>query len=170
MFENDLISPGSILVCFLILILFVKSVRIIPEYQRAVIFRLGHVIGLKGPGLIVIIPEVDRLVRVDLRPISLIVPPQELFTRDNKKIRVSTLCNIRVVNPVKSVVEIVDFKNQTNMLSQSAVQNVLGEIELDELKSNRREFNQSLLKHINRQTERWGVEVTSIEIKDVEYL
>ena len=144
------------------------SVHVLREYERAVVFRLGRLSGLKGPGIIVLAPFVNRLVRVSLRTVTLQVPPQEVITRDNVPARVTAVTYFRVVDPNKSVVEIQDVLAATSQIAQTTLRSVLGKAELDTLLSEREQLNESLQQIIDDQTEPWGIKVTTVEIKDVE--
>ncbi len=148
--------------------LLVLAVRILREYQRGVIFRLGRLIAQKGPGLILLIPIVDRMVRVDLRTVTLDVPPQEVITRDNVPARVNAVAYFRVIEPNKAIVEVENFLLATSQISQTTLRSVLGKADLDQLLSERERLNEDLQKIIDEQTEPWGVKVTTVEIKDVE--
>jgi regulator of protease activity HflC (stomatin/prohibitin superfamily) len=144
------------------------SVRVLREYERGVVFRLGRVIEQKGPGLVLLIPVVDRLVRVSLRTVTLRIPPQELITRDNVQVRVAAVAYFRVIEPTRSVVEIEDFMGATLQIAQTTLRSVLGKAELDSLLAERERLNESLQQIIDEQTEPWGIKVTVVEIKDVE--
>jgi regulator of protease activity HflC (stomatin/prohibitin superfamily) len=150
------------------LFLLVLAVRILREYQRAVIFRLGRLIAQKGPGLILLIPVIDRMVRVDLRTVTLDVPPQEVITRDNVPARVNAVAYFRVIDPNKAIVEVERFLLATSQIAQTTLRSVLGKADLDQLLSERERLNEDLQKIIDEQTEPWGVKVTTVEIKDVE--
>ena len=158
-------------VCAVLLILAVlagASVRVLREYERAVIFRLGRLIGPRGPGLIFLIPFVDRMVKVSLRTVTLSIPPQDVITRDNVTARVNAVAYFRVVEPSDSVVKIEDFLAATSQVSQTTLRSVLGKAELDTLLSQREELNDDLQQIIDEQTEPWGIKVSLVEIKDVE--
>ena len=144
------------------------SIRVLREYERGVVFRLGRLSTLKGPGVIVLIPFVDRLVRVSLRTVTLQVPPPEVITRDNVPARVTAVAYFRVVDPNKSIVEIQDVLAATSQIAQTTLRSVLGKAELDTLLSERETLNENLQHIIDDQTEPWGVKVTTVEIKDVE--
>jgi regulator of protease activity HflC (stomatin/prohibitin superfamily) len=144
------------------------SVRVLREYERGVVFRLGRLIELKGPGVVLLIPFLDRLVRVSLRTVTLQVPPQEVITRDNVPARVTAVAYFRVVDPNKSIVEIQDVLSATSQIAQTTLRSVLGKAELDTLLSEREQLNENLQHIIDDQTEPWGVKVTTVEIKDVE--
>ncbi len=145
-----------------------SSVRVLREYERGVIFRLGRLIAQKGPGLILLIPLIDRMVKVDLRTVTLNVPPQEVITRDNVPCRVNAVAYFRVVDPNRAVVEVENYLVATSQISQTALRSVLGKAELDQLLADRERLNEELQKIIDESTEPWGVKVTAVEIKDVE--
>jgi regulator of protease activity HflC (stomatin/prohibitin superfamily) len=144
------------------------SVRVLREYERGVIFRLGRLIATKGPGLILLIPLIDRMVKVELRTVTLSIPPQEVITRDNVPCRVNAVAYFRVVDQNRAVVEVENYLVATSQISQTALRSVLGKAELDQLLSDRERLNEDLQKIIDESTEPWGVKVTAVEIKDVE--
>ena len=144
------------------------SVRVLREYERGVVFRLGRVIELKGPGVALLVPGADRMVRVSLRTVTLRIPPQEVITRDNVPVRVAAVTYFRVIDPGRSVLEIEDFRAATLQIAQTTLRSVLGKAELDALLSERERLNESLQQIIDEQTEPWGIKVTIVEIKDVE--
>ncbi|HTR75769.1 MAG TPA: slipin family protein, partial [Solirubrobacterales bacterium] len=144
------------------------SVRVLREYERGVIFRLGRLIDTKGPGLILLIPLIDRMVSVDLRTVTLNIPPQEVITRDNVPCRVNAVAYFRVVDQNRAVVEVENYLVATSQISQTALRSVLGKAELDQLLADRERLNEDLQKIIDESTEPWGVKVTAVEIKDVE--
>src|SRR3954452_13668126 len=144
------------------------SVRVLREYERGVIFRLGRLIATKGPGLILLIPLIDRMVKVELRTVTLSIPPQEVITRDNVPCRVNAVAYFRVVDQNRAVVEVENFLLALSQISQTALSSVLGKAELDQLLSERERLNEDLQKIIDESTEPWGVKVTTVEIKDVE--
>jgi regulator of protease activity HflC (stomatin/prohibitin superfamily) len=143
------------------------SVRVLREYERAVVFRLGRLIGKKGPGIVLLIPIVDRMVRVDLRTVTFEVPPQDVITRDNVPAKVNAVAYFRVVDPIKSVVEVERIRAATSQIAQTTLRSVLGRADLDTLLAEREQLNESLQQIIDEQTEPWGVKVTTVEIKDV---
>ena len=143
------------------------SIRVLREYERAVVFRLGRLAGEKGPGIVRLIPVIDRMVRVDLRTVTFEVPPQDVITRDNVPAKVNAVAYFRVVDPVKSVVEVERIRNATSQIAQTTLRSVLGRADLDTLLSEREQLNASLQQIIDEQTEPWGVKVTTVEIKDV---
>jgi regulator of protease activity HflC (stomatin/prohibitin superfamily) len=144
------------------------SVHILREYERGVVFRLGRLSELRGPGVVVLAPFINRLVRVSLRTVTLQVPPQEVITRDNVPARVAAVAYFRVVDPNRSIVEIQDVLSATSQIAQTTLRSVLGKAELDTLLSEREQLNANLQHIIDDQTEPWGVKVTTVEIKDVE--
>ncbi len=144
------------------------SVRVLREYERGVVFRLGRLINQKGPGLTLLIPAVDRLVRVSLRTVTLRIPHQEVITRDNVPVKVAAVVYFRVIDPTRSVVEVEDHVNATLQIAQTTLRSVLGKAELDTLLSERESLNESLQQIIDEHTEPWGIKVSVVEIKDVE--
>ena len=144
------------------------SVRVLREYERAVVFRLGRVIDQKGPGLVLLIPAVDRMVRVSLRTITLRIPHQDVITRDNVPVKVAAVVYFRVMDPKRSVLEIEDYVAATLQIAQTTLRSVLGKADLDALLSEREKLNEHLQQIIDEQTEPWGIKVTIVEIKDVE--
>jgi regulator of protease activity HflC (stomatin/prohibitin superfamily) len=152
----------------LLLILVAASVRVLREYERGVIFRLGRMIAQKGPGLILLIPIVDQMVRVDLRTVTLNVPPQEVITRDNVTVRVNAVAYFRVIDPNRAVTEVENYLLATSQIAQTTLRSVLGKAELDSLLAERERLNVELQQIIDEQTEPWGVKVSTVEVKDVE--
>ena len=150
------------------LVVLASAVRILREYERGVIFRLGRLIAQKGPGLILLIPFVDRMVRVDLRTVTLNIPPQEVITRDNVPAGVNAVAYFRVIDPRKAITEVENYLLATSQISQTALRSVLGKAEFDQLLSERERLNEELQRIIDESTEPWGVKVTAVEIKDVE--
>jgi regulator of protease activity HflC (stomatin/prohibitin superfamily) len=143
------------------------SVRILREYERAVVFRLGRLVGQKGPGVVLLVPLIDRMVRVDLRTVTFDIPPQDLITRDNVPAKVNAVAYFRVVDPVRSVVEVERYRAATSQIAQTTLRSVLGKADLDHLLAERERLNESLQQIIDEQTDPWGVKVTTVEIKDV---
>jgi regulator of protease activity HflC (stomatin/prohibitin superfamily) len=163
------VAIGVVVVLLVFLLIVMGSaVRILREYERGVIFRLGRLIAQKGPGLILLIPIIDRMVRVDLRTITLTIPPQEVITRDNVPASVTAVTYFRVIDPNKAIVEVENFLLATSQIGQTTLRSVLGKAELDQLLSERERLNEDLQTIIDEQTEPWGVKVTTVEIKDVE--
>jgi regulator of protease activity HflC (stomatin/prohibitin superfamily) len=144
------------------------SVRVLREYERGVVFRLGRITGQRGPGLIFLLPAVDRMVRVSLRTVTLKIPAQEIITRDNVPARVTAVAYYRIIDPNRSVVEIENVLSATSQIAQTTLRSVLGKAELDALLAERERLNEHLQQIIDDQTEPWGVKVTTVEIKDVE--
>jgi regulator of protease activity HflC (stomatin/prohibitin superfamily) len=144
------------------------AIRILREYERGVVFRLGRLLGAKGPGLILLIPVVDRMVRVDLRTVALNIPPQEVITRDNVPARVNAVAYFRVVESVDAVINVERFLDATSQIAQTTLRSVLGKADLDTLLAERERLNEDLQRIIDEQTEPWGVKVSVVEIKDVE--
>ena len=144
------------------------SVRVLREYERGVVFRLGRVIEQRGPGLTLLIPAVDRMVRVSLRTVTLRIPHQEVITRDNVPVKVAAVVYFRVIDPTRSVVDVEDFVNATLQIAQTTLRSVLGKAELDVLLAERERLNESLQQIIDEHTEPWGIKVSVVEIKDVE--
>ncbi len=164
-------SPALVIVAILgvfLLIILAAAVRILREYERGVIFRLGRLIAQKGPGLILLIPFIDQMVRVDLRTITLNVPPQEVITKDNVTVRVNAVAYFRVVDPNMAITEVENYLLATSQISQTTLRSVLGKAELDSLLAERERLNIELQRIIDEQTEPWGVKVSTVEVKDVE--
>ena len=157
-----------VVIVLLILIVVPMAVKIVAEYERGVIFRLGRLVGAKGPGLFLIIPFIDRMVKVDLRVVTMDVPSQEVITKDNVTVRVNAVVYFRVVDPESSVVKVLDHIRATSQISQTTLRNILGQSELDELLMQREKLNQMLQKIIDEHTDPWGVKVSTVEIKEVE--
>jgi regulator of protease activity HflC (stomatin/prohibitin superfamily) len=157
-----------IIIAFAVLVILSMAVKIVTEFERGVIFRLGRLVGAKGPGLFLIIPFVDRMVKVDLRVVTMDVPSQEVITKDNVTVRVNAVVYFRVVDPESSVVKVLDHIRATSQISQTTLRNVLGQSELDELLAQREKLNQMLQKIIDEHTDPWGVKVSTVEIKEVE--
>ncbi|HWE13982.1 MAG TPA: slipin family protein [Solirubrobacteraceae bacterium] len=145
-----------------------SAVRVLREYERAVVFRLGRVMDARGPGLLLLIPALDRMVRVSLRTVTLSIPPQEIITRDNVPVRVTAVAYYRVIDSIRAVTEVESFHSATLQISQTSLRSVLGGVDLDTLLSEREHLNASLQQVIDTQTEPWGIKVTTVEIKDVE--
>jgi regulator of protease activity HflC (stomatin/prohibitin superfamily) len=149
-------------------VLAAASVRILREYERAIVFRLGRLLGQKGPGLIVLIPGVDRMVRIDLRTVTLNIPPQNLITRDNVPAKVNAVCYFRVVDAARAVVDVEQFLVATSQIAQTTLRSVLGKADLDMLLAEREQLNEALQHIVDEHTDPWGIKVTAVEIKDVE--
>lgn len=163
----EIFSGGLFLLIFLGTIL-LSSIKILNEYERAVIFRLGRLIGAKGPGLIILIPVIDKMMRVDLRTITLDVPPQDIITKDNVTVKVNAVIYFRVLDPNKAIVEVENFLLATSKLSQTTLRSVVGQVDLDTLLASRDEINQKLQEILDLQTEPWGVKISTVEVKQVD--
>jgi regulator of protease activity HflC (stomatin/prohibitin superfamily) len=161
-----LVVIGVIVVILILLLL--SAIRVVQQYERGVIFVLGRLIGPKGPGIFLVPPFVTRMIKVDLRIVTLTVPPQEVITRDNVTIKVTAVIYFYVVDPANAVVNVMNFIQATTQIGQTTLRNVLGQSELDELLSQRNKINRELQAIIDETTERWGVKVTAVEIKDIE--
>lgn len=162
----DLSSIIGVLI--VIAIMLSSALKVVREYERGVVFRLGRLIGAKGPGLIILIPLVDRMVKVSLRVITLDVPVQEVITKDNVPIKINAVVYFRVLDPIKAVVEVEDYVMATSQISQTTLRSVAGQVELDELLAHRERVNQRLQSIIDEQTDPWGIKVSMVEIKDLE--
>lgn len=159
---------GIIILVFLFLIILSSMIRILREYERGVIFRLGRLIGVKGPGLIILIPFIDRMVKVGLRTVTLDVPPQDVITRDNISVKVNAVAYFRPFDAAKAIVQVEDYMYATSQISQTTLRSVLGEYELDDLLTKREMINHRLQKIIDEHTDPWGVKVSTVEIKHVD--
>jgi regulator of protease activity HflC (stomatin/prohibitin superfamily) len=162
------ISPAIFFLIVFLIIIASASIKILREYERGVIFRLGRLIGAKGPGVIFIIPGVDKLLRISLRTVALEIPPQDVITRDNISIRVNAVVYFRVVDPNKAVVQIENYLYATSQLAQTTLRNIIGQSQLDELLSERDKINIQLQDILDRHTEPWGVKVSLVETKQVD--
>ncbi|AOW93102.1 hypothetical protein BFN03_11800 [Rhodococcus sp. WMMA185] len=158
----------SIVVITLLAMLAGSAIRVLREYERAVVFRLGRLVELKGPGLVLLIPAIDRMERVSLRTVTLRIPVQEVITHDNVPAKVTAVAYFRVVDADRAIVEVQDFLAATSQIAQTTLRSILGKADLDALLSERERLNEDLQKVIDQQTEPWGVKVTTVEIKDVE--
>lgn len=163
---NGLVVVGIIV--FILIIVLSATVKIVQEYERGVVFRVGRIVGPRGPGIILLIPFIERMTKVDLRTLTLDIPAQEVITRDNVTIRVNAVAYFRVVDPNAAIVNIADHIRATSQIAQTTLRSVLGQAELDELLSEREQINQHLQEIIDQQTEPWGVKVSIVEVKDVE--
>jgi regulator of protease activity HflC (stomatin/prohibitin superfamily) len=156
-----------ILIAVLAFFILPQAIRILREYERGVIFRLGKLIGAKGPGLIFLIPVVDRMVKMDLRVVTIDVAKQEIMTRDNVPVTVDAVVYFRVIDPNAAVVKVENYWKATSLIAQTTLRSVLGQAEMDELLSQREKINHTLQEIIDRQTDPWGIKVTAVEVKDV---
>src|SRR5437868_6164993 len=161
-------AVGTITVVVILFFLAVSAIKIVQEYERGVIFRLGRIQGAKGPGLFFIVPIIDKMTRIDLRTVTLEVPPQEVITRDNVTVKVTAVVFFRIVNPNDAVTKVVDYMRATSQISQTTLRSALGQADLDHLLSHREQLNQQIQQIIDEATEPWGIKVSSVEIKDVE--
>ncbi|MEZ4735776.1 MAG: SPFH domain-containing protein [Caldilineaceae bacterium] len=167
------LTDNLLFVIIIVVLLFIvlrAAIRVIPEYERGVIFRLGRVIKAKGPGLFFIIPIVDQMIRVDLRVVTLDVPTQETITLDNVTVKVNAVCYFRVIDPIAAVINVSNYLLATQQIAQTTLRSVLGQSELDELLAQRDDINRRLQQIIDDQTEPWGVKVSVVEIKDLSHL
>lgn len=161
--------PLGLIAVVVVIIYFLSSaVRILREYERGVIFRLGRLIPIKGPGLIILWPVLDKLVRVDLRTVTFDVPAQDIITKDNISVKVNAVVYFRVIDPAKAITAVEDFQYATSQISQTTLRSVLGQSSLDDLLAKRDELNADLQKIIDEQTEPWGIKVSTVEVKNVD--
>ncbi len=161
-------NAGAITIILIGLFILANAIRILREYERGIIFRLGRLIGSKGPGLILLIPIIDKMVKVSLRTVTMDVPSQDVITRDNVSVKVNAVIYFRVIDPSKAIVQVEDFLYATSQISQTTLRSVLGQVELDDLLANREKINQELTKIIDAQTEPWGIKVSVVEVKNVD--
>jgi len=164
--EIDLV-PYVFLIAVLLAIL-ASAIKVLREYERGVVFRLGRLLRAKGPGLIILIPVVDKMVKVSLRTIAMDVPPQDVITRDNVSVKVNAVLYFRVMDPEKAIIEVEDFLYATSQLAQTTLRSVLGEVELDDLLSAREQINEKLQTILDEQSDAWGIKVSLVEIKHVD--
>jgi regulator of protease activity HflC (stomatin/prohibitin superfamily) len=161
--------PAYLFVIVVIIFFLASAIKILNEYERGVIFRLGRVLGApKGPGLIILIPVIDRMVKVSLRTVVLDIPSQDVITRDNVTIKVNAVVYFRVIDPMKAIIDVENFLYATSQLSQTTLRSVLGQAELDELLSRREKINERLQEILDTHTEPWGIKVSNVEVKNVD--
>jgi regulator of protease activity HflC (stomatin/prohibitin superfamily) len=161
--------PAYLFVVIIIIFFLASAIKILNEYERGVIFRLGRVLGApKGPGLIILIPVIDRMVKVSLRTVVLDIPPQDVITRDNVSIKVNAVVYFRVIDPLKAIIDVENFLYATSQLSQTTLRSVLGQAELDDLLSHREKINERLQEILDTHTEPWGIKVSNVEVKNVD--
>ena len=160
--------PALITISILIILLLVSAIRVLKEYERGVIFRLGRLIDTKGPGLIILIPVIDRMIKVSLRTVAMDVPPQDVITRDNVSIQVNAVLYFRVLIPEKAIVEVENYLYATSQLAQTTLRSIVGQMELDELLVKRDKINLELQKIIDTQTDPWGIKVSMVEVKHID--
>ncbi len=166
-----MIGPSQTLLLFVIvlgIVILSNAIRVVREYERLVVFRLGRLIGDKGPGLVILIPIVDRAVKVGLRTVAMDVPPQDIITRDNVTVKVNAVIFFRVMSAKAAVVQVEDFLFATSQIAQTTLRSILGQQELDQLLAEREKLNQALQQVIDRHTEPWGVKVSTVEVKNVD--
>jgi len=159
---------GFLFVVFLVIYFLSSAIKILREYERGVVFRLGRVIPVKGPGLVIIWPIIDKLVKVSLRIVAMDVPSQDVITKDNISVKVNAVVYFRVIDPIKAFTEVEDFLYATSMIAQTTLRSILGQSQLDDLLMNREQVNAELQKVIDFQTEPWGIKVTAVEVKNVD--
>ncbi len=155
-------------IAIVVILILASAIRILREYERGVIFRLGRLIGAKGPGLIILIPFIDRMVKTSLRTVVMDVPPQDVITKDNVSVQVNAVIYFRVINPEKAIVEVENFTFATSQLSQTTLRSIVGQVELDELLSEREKINQELQKIIDRSSDPWGIKISLVEVKHID--
>lgn len=162
------ISASAIVVILFLILVLSSAIRILREYERGVVFRLGRVMNVRGPGLILLIPVIDKMVKVSLRTVVMDVPPQDIITEDNVSIKVNAVVYFRVVQPQKAIVDVENFLVATSQFSQTTLRSVLGQSELDDLLSQREKINQKLQQIIDTHTEPWGIKVSNVEVKQID--
>lgn len=160
--------PATVILLAIIVFILFSMIRILREYERAVVFRLGRLIGAKGPGLIILIPFIDKMVKVGLRTIAMDVQPQDIITRDNVSVKVNAVLYFRVLNPERAIVEVENYLFATNQIAQTTLRSICGQSDLDELLSERDKINQRLQQIIDDHTEPWGIKVSSVEVKQID--
>jgi regulator of protease activity HflC (stomatin/prohibitin superfamily) len=166
--ESPQTFTGLFVIIVIAIFILASAIRILREYERGVIFRLGRLVGEKGPGLILLIPIVDRMVKISLRVVAMDVPPQDVITKDNVSIKVNAVLYFRVLRAKEAVVSVENYLYATSQLAQTTLRSILGEHELDDLLANREKINQELQRIIDERTDPWGVKVTAVEVKDVD--
>lgn len=164
----EILTLPILVMIFVAIFLLASAIRVLNEYERGVIFRLGRAIGAKGPGLIILIPVIDKMAKVDLRTVTMDVPPQEVITRDNVSVKVNAVVYFRVLDPMKAVLSVENYLYATSQLAQTTLRSVCGQGEMDELLSEREKINKRLQEILDRQTDPWGVKVTMVEIKGID--
>lgn len=164
----EMFTVPFLVVIGVIIFILANSIRVLNEYERGVIFRLGRAIGAKGPGLIILIPVIDKMVKVDLRTVTMDVPPQEVITRDNVSVKVNAVVYFRALDPMKAVLSVENYLYATSQLAQTTLRSVCGQGEMDDLLSEREKINKQLQEILDRQTEPWGVKVSAVEIKGID--
>lgn len=157
-----------IVVLVIVAVILISSVKILYEYERGVIFRLGRIVGARGPGFIIVIPVLERMVRVSLRLVTMDVPPQDVITRDNVSVKVNAVVYFRVLEPIKAILQVENYLYATSQLAQTTLRSTLGQVELDELLAEREKLNLKLQEVLDKQTDVWGIKVTMVEVKYVD--
>ena len=160
--------PILIVIVGFLVVLISSTVKILQEFERAVVFRLGRFVGVRGPGLIILIPFLEKMVRVNMRTIVMDVPPQDIITRDNVSVKVNAVVYFRIVSPDKSILEVEDAYYATSQISQTTLRSIIGQFELDDLLSSRDKINREMQKVIDAQTDPWGVKISSVEVKHID--
>jgi len=161
-------TSGITILIVIAIFIILSALRVLREYERGVVFRLGRIVGAKGPGLIILIPLIDKMTKVSLRTVVLDVPPQDVITKDNVSIQVNAVVYFRVIDPVKAVLEVENYLYATSQLAQTTLRSVLGEVELDDLLASREQINHKLQEIIDRETDPWGIKVSMVEIKHID--
>lgn len=161
-------SMTGIIILVVVLLVVISGLKILYEYERAVIFRLGRIIGVRGPGFIIVIPFLEKMVRVSLRLVTMDVPPQDVITKDNVSVKVNAVLYFRVVEPSRAIIQVENYLYATSQLAQTTLRSTLGQVELDELLSEREKLNITLQEILDKQTDAWGIKVTMVEVKYVD--
>ena len=161
-------SITAIVVLVIVFLIIISGLKILYEYERGVIFRLGRIVGVRGPGFIIVIPFLERMVRVSLRLVTMDVPPQDVITKDNVSVKVNAVVYFRVVEPNRAILQVENYLYATSQLSQTTLRSILGQVELDELLSEREKLNVKLQEVLDKQTDAWGIKVTMVEVKYVD--
>lgn len=167
----QIINPSTITTLFIVIgvgIVFLKMVRILNEFERAVVFRLGRYVGIRGPGLIILIPFIEKMVRVNMRTIVMDVPPQDIITKDNVSLKVNAVVYFRIITPEKSILEVENVEYATSQISQTTLRSIIGQFELDDILSQRDKINMEMQTVIDKQTDPWGVKISAVEIKHID--
>jgi regulator of protease activity HflC (stomatin/prohibitin superfamily) len=160
--------PFLVSIAVVVFLILAAAIRILKEYERGVIFRLGRLIGAKGPGLIILIPFIDKMVKTSLRTVVMDVPPQDVITKDNVSVQVNAVIYFRIINPEKAIVEVENYVFATSQLSQTTLRSIVGQVELDELLGEREKINNELQKIIDNQSDPWGIKVSLVEVKHID--
>lgn len=161
-------SITAIIVVVVVFLIIISGLKILYEYERGVIFRLGRIVGVRGPGFIIVIPFIERMVRVSLRLVTMDVPPQDVITKDNVSVKVNAVVYFRVVEPNRAILQVENYLYATSQLAQTTLRSILGQVELDELLSEREKLNVKLQEVLDKQTDAWGIKVTMVEVKYVD--